>query len=130
MALAGFMDYRDELMCDLAQYYGIYDMDALPVRTLAGLSYGLPPESRVMMRVSGAKIPIQTALLAGIMDRMSLLVWMKTKNARHKINKPKSVLSELLREKPKDRIVSYRSAEEFEAARERLIRKGATQNGV
>ena len=130
MALAGFMDYRDDLMCDLAQYYGIYDMEALPVKTLAGLSCGLPSESRIMMRISGAKIPIRTALLAGIMDRLSLLIWMQTKDAKHRRNKPKSVLSELIREKPKERISCFKSAEDFEAARRRIIEEGDKKDGI
>jgi len=125
VALAGFLEHRDDLMCDLAQYYGITDMEALPVDKLAGFAYGLPPESRTKMRIAGARIPLETLLLAGIMDRLSILCWHNTKDGHRGSNKPKSILEELTR-KPKeerDQLMRFRSGEDFSAAWER-IRKG------
>lgn len=117
------MEHQDDLMCDLAEYYGILDMEALPVSKLAGFAFGLPPESRTKMRISGLKLPVQTLLLAGILDRLSIIAWQNTKDGHTGANKPKSVLEDLISEKEKDRIVSFRTGEDFTAAWER-IRKG------
>ena len=111
-------------MCDLAQYYGITDMDALPVSELAGYSFGLPQDSRTKMRISGSRIPMQTLLLAGIMDRLSVLCWQNTKDGHRGTNRPASVLEQLLRDpsEDKERLIRFRSGEDFDAAWERIRR--------
>lgn len=44
---------RDALLCDLAETYGIYDLRALPVKTIAALSSGLRENSRIKMKLRG-----------------------------------------------------------------------------
>ena len=110
-------------MCDMAEYYGIIDMETLPVSKLAGFAFGLPPESRTKMRIAGRKIPLNTMLLAGILDRLSVLVWQRTKDGKLGTNKPGSVLEELTKVKPeKEQPVLFRSGEDFMAAWERIRR--------
>ena len=75
--------------------------------------------------MSGAKIGSDTALLAAAVDRLSLLVWSKTKDAEKNRNKPKSMLAMLLKDdRPKDDLEKFDTAEEFEAARKRIIQGG------
>lgn len=93
------MHDKDSLICDLAEYYHIYDLKALPVDTLAGLCCGLRADSRTMMNLSGQKLPINTLLLAGILDALNFGNWMNSQYGQKGINKPKSILSELTKEK-------------------------------
>ena len=39
--------HEDDLICDMAEVYHIYDMRALPLRKLAVLACGLSADSRV-----------------------------------------------------------------------------------
>lgn len=124
MALAS-MIVTDEsaLICDLAETYHILDYRALPVKLLATLCVGLREDSRIKMKMSGAKITSEIALLAGAVDRLSMLVWAKTKDGQRGRNMPASIMSALLADKtPKDTdIKPMNSAEEFEAERRRIL---------
>lgn len=124
MALAS-MIVTDEsaLICDLAETYHILDYRALPVKLLATLCVGLRDNSRIKMKMSGAKITSEIALLAGAVDRLSMLVWAKTKDGQRGRNMPASIMSALLADKtPKDTdIKPMNSAEEFEAERRRIL---------
>lgn len=120
MILAG-MVRTDEtaLICDMAETYGITDWRALPLTTAAALSAGLREDSRIRMKISGAKTDRMTLLAAMIVDRLSLLVWSKTKDAEHGRNKPASLAAALMEsggEKPDEECQAYQTAEEFQAA--------------
>ena len=85
----------------------------------ATLAIGLPDESRVKRRRSGLKAPLETMLLAGIADRVALLLW---RYAEKGTPKPESILDTLLRDKPatpKHKV--FRSGAEFDAALARFI---------
>lgn len=112
---------KDEtaLICDLAETYHIYDYKRLPLTTVAAFSIGLRDDSRIKMKLSGARAPANIVLAAAIVDRLSLLVWMKTKDAEKNRNRPKSILQELY--KPESETASYTSGEEFEKARQDII---------
>lgn len=65
---------EDALICDFAETYHIYDYMSLPA-TLAGtLAAGLRENSRIRLRMTDRKAPINTILLAGIIDRLSVLL--------------------------------------------------------
>ncbi|MBR2211921.1 MAG: hypothetical protein IJ896_10805 [Fibrobacter sp.] len=113
------------LICDFAETYHILDYKGLPLRLAAALASGLRDGSRIKMAMSGATIGSDTALLAAAVDRLSLLVWSKTKDAEKNRNKPKSMLAMLLKDdRPKDDLEKFDTAEEFEAARKRIIQGG------
>lgn len=116
---------KDALMCDLAETYGIYDMEELPVVKIATLAMGLKGDSRIIRKLTGQMVDSQTILLAGILDKLSFLAWTKTKDAQNGRNRPKSVLSEILNSKQKDvhEYEVYSSGEEFMKRLEEL-RKG------
>ena len=120
MILAG-MIRTDEtaLICDLAETYGITDMRALPLKTTAALAVGLRDNSRIRMKMSGAKADQMTLLTAMMVDRLSLLVWSKTKDAEHGRNQPESLAAALLEsgeKKPEDECQAYQTADEFQTA--------------
>lgn len=87
---------RDALICDLAETYGIFDMNALPIPLLATLSVGLRENSRIKMRMSGEKPIRNEILLAAIADRLSLLVWFMTEDGQNGVNRPESLVEMLL----------------------------------
>ncbi len=74
---------EDALICDLAETYQIYDYRQLPLQMVAVFSYGLRDDSRIKMSISKQSVPLETMLLAGLSDRLSLLLWTKTKDAEH-----------------------------------------------
>lgn len=112
----------DALVCDLAETYGVLDCRALPGRLLATLAAGLREDSRARLALCGAKAPQQTLLLAAAVDRLSLLVWAQSKDARRGRGRPASVLGALLGEEPKQEAAAFATAEEFEAARAAILR--------
>jgi len=90
---------EDDLICDLAQYYNIYNYLELDVNFIATLACGLPGESRCMRALTNQKLTIEQTLLSLIVDRLSWLVWAKTKDGQKGRNKPESVYEILTKEK-------------------------------
>jgi hypothetical protein len=44
---------RDALICDMAETYHVYDMRALPTKTVATLACGLREDSRIKLKMAG-----------------------------------------------------------------------------
>lgn len=104
---------EDAMICDFAETYHIYDYKALPVSYAAALACGLGQDSRIKMAISGTKIPTDVALQAGIIDRLSLMLWMQTEDGAKGRNRPKSLLDELTREKQENQVTAFASGDEF-----------------
>ncbi len=111
---------ENALICDLAETYHIYNYRQLPPSMVAIFAIGLRDDSRIKMKLSGAKVSPNILLLSGIVDRLNLLLWSKTKDGLKGINKPKSILDELYN-KESD-ISAFASGKEFEEERNRLIK--------
>ena len=107
---------EDALRCDFAQVYHILDYRRLPLRTAAVFAQGLPEDSRIMRRLSGARIGVDTALLARLADAAALLVWMLSKDGERGVNRPRSVLDTLLGADEHEKPRGYAGAAEFAAA--------------
>ena len=119
---------ENALICDLAETYQIFDYKSLPLSRVAIFAVGLKGDSRIKMKMNGMKYPLNTLLLASTVDRLSLLVWQKTKDAKDGINPPESILSSLLGvEESRDR-EAFNSPEEFKKRREEIL-KGGLQDG-
>lgn len=116
---------RDAVSCDLAQYYQIYRLDALPAEDVARLAVGLPPDSRIMRILSGRQVPLNTMLLASIADSLRWLQWTKTKDGQRGRNQPVRILNALLNtpEDTESNTKVFDSIEAFEAAREMAIQR-------
>ena len=65
---------EDALICDFAEFYHIYDYQALSASYAATLASGLRSESRIRTLMSDRKASIDTILLAGIADRLAVLL--------------------------------------------------------
>ncbi|MBQ1576663.1 MAG: hypothetical protein IIZ83_06860 [Oscillospiraceae bacterium] len=101
------------------------DYEALPPRTAAALCYGLRDTARVKMKLAGMQAGFDRQLLAIIADRLGMLWWAKTEDARENRNRPPSILSMLTGEDDSKHTHSFASPEAFEAARQRIIKEAA-----
>lgn len=86
---------EDALVCDFAEVYHVLPWRALPARLAATLAAGLPDTARIRLRMAGANAPAPLMLQAAMLDRLSLLVWMQTKDGQKNRRRPKSI-AELL----------------------------------
>lgn len=113
---------EDALICDLAETYHIYDYRQLPPSRIAVFSCGLRENSRIKMKLSNQSVPLDITLLAGIVDRLSMIMWQKTKDGQSGKNKPTFIL-DLLSGKPQaeKKEVVFNSSEEFEKTRKALL---------
>lgn len=111
---------RDALLCDFAETYHIYSFTGLPVRTLAALASGLRDDSRIKMKLSGAKLSLRDALTAATLDRLTWLVWAQSEDGQRGENYPKSILSMLMEGKKQEDNSGFEDAADYEAEWERL----------
>ena len=110
------------LICDLAETYGIYDYESLPLQTVAALSIGLRGDSRIKMKVANRKLTMSETLLAVIADHLALIFWTKTKDGQKNRNRPQSIREALENGNKHDKdILGFTSPEEFENMREQLL---------
>ncbi|MBQ9008190.1 MAG: hypothetical protein IJ088_02500 [Clostridia bacterium] len=120
------MLHADEtaVICDLAETYHVLDYRALPLKTVAALASGLREDSRIRMKLSGMKATTDTMLAAATVDRLSMLVWAKTKDGERGWNKPESILEKLTADSREEEFVTYDTPEEFMQARKALLGEG------
>lgn len=115
---------EDDLICDFAQTYHVYDWRGLPLKTAAALAAGLPDDSRTRRRMYGVR-DYPTALLLGeIIDLLRWLRWAQTEDGTKGKNRPDSMVEFLTTPAEKKTPRGFRSAEEFEAAYARFIIEG------
>lgn len=112
---------QDALICDFAETYHIYDYKKLPAGLVASLAAGLRENSRSQMVLAGLKATPEFLLLAGIVDRLSWLVWSKTKDAQKGHNPPRSIMDGLVSQ-PKE-VSAYASGKDFESARTQIMNR-------
>lgn len=72
-------------------------------------------------------VPLETTLLASIVDRLSLSLWLKTKDGQKGVNRPASI-AELLTKNNKEEgdkrdYLVFESGEDFENYRKALLAK-------
>lgn len=118
---------EDALICDLAETYQIYDYKQLPLNQVAVFAYGLRNDSRIKQMMSDQIVPLETTLLASIVDRLSLSLWLKTKDGQKGVNRPASI-AELLTKNNKEEgdkrdYLVFESGEDFENYRKALLAK-------
>lgn len=119
---------ENALICDFAETYHIYDYRSLPLQKASILAAGLRENSRIKMKLSGMKYPLNTLLLASVVDRLSLVLWINTKDGASGENKPDSLLLHLLQKSGSD-IEAFGSPEAFETRRKEILNGGSKSNG-
>ncbi len=119
-------DLESAVICDLAQYYSIYDWRRFKVEYIATLVCGLPAESRTMKALAESPYTIDQYISAIIADYLSYLLYVEIKKStKRSVPKPKSML-EILRKNNKDEnakqeFAHYATPEAFERARQAII---------
>lgn len=116
---------EDALICDLAETYQIYDFRQLPADLVAVFACGLRENSRIKLAMTEQKLPFEQYLLAGMFDRLSLLLWTKTEDGLNGRNRPESVIELLTNgtKQKKEGSLVFETGEEFEKARAELLEK-------
>ena len=110
---------EDLLKCDMAETYHLYIVDwynpPYPVSYLADLAVGLGDGSRIKRKISKSKLTLGEALQAIMIDKLSILIWQKTKDGAKGRNFPESVYRKLegLDDKKKDELQAFASEEDF-----------------
>ena len=118
-----YSSHRTAWECDLAETYGIFDYESIPVRKLATLTAGLRSDSRSMMELSGIRIPLRDTLLAIIADCEKWLVWSRSEDGRDGRNVPESIL-DLLTSQQRDTAndhMTFETGEDFIKERNRIL---------
>ena len=110
---------ENALICDLAETYQIFNYRQLPPSQVAIFAIGLRDNSRIKIKLSGAKVPPDILLLTGIIDRLNLIIWSKTEDAKKGRNKPKSIIDSLYNKETE--VSAFASGKEFEEERQRIL---------
>lgn len=113
---------KDELICDFAEYYHIYDLNAFPIRYIALLAAGLRDESRTKIKMNDMKLGMQSLMLAKIADNTSFLVWAKTEDGMNNVNRPPMILEALMKEDDPEAVQGFDTVEDFRNEYERRVR--------
>lgn len=87
---------EDAFICDMAETYHIYDWRSLPVSMTSTLAAGLRENSRIKMKMAGAKVDPEILLMARVVDNTALLLWLIGGGSKSGIDKPVSVASSIL----------------------------------
>lgn len=116
---------EDALICDLAETYRIYDYRQLPLLQVAVFAYGLRDDSRIKRIISNQVVSLDTLLFASMVDRLSLSLWLQTKDGQKGTNRPNSIVDHLTKKEEKDEkdYLVFESGEDFEKYREKLLTK-------
>ena len=118
---------EDALVCDLAETYQIYDYKQLPLNQVAVFPYGLRDDSRIKQIMSDQIVPLETTLLASIVDRLSLSLWLQTKDGQKGVNRPMSIAAMLTKNNKEESderdYLVFESGEDFENYRKALLAK-------
>ena len=116
---------EDELLCDLAETYGVLEPRALGAARLAGLAAGLDEGSRIRRRMAGVRGSLEVQLLAAVLDQLALLRWQLAGGQPEQ--RPASVLDQLF-DRPDEpvqtsdtELCSFDSPAAFEQERQRLL---------
>lgn len=111
---------EDDIICDLAETYHIFNYREMPLLTIATLVCGLRDDSRIMLRLSENNLSIDRQINAMICDNLSYILWSKTKDAESGRNKPKSILNALKGVDDKSELMTFENGEDFKKAWENL----------
>lgn len=80
------------------------------------------------MAMADTTLPLNTMLKAGILDRLSILIWQQTEDAQTGKNRPASIVDLLTGNAQEPETVSFASGKEFEETRNKIL-KGVEADG-
>lgn len=80
------------------------------------------------MAMADMRYTLDTLLSAGILDRLSILIWQQTEDAQTGKNRPASIVDLLTGNAQEPETVSFASGKEFEETRNKIL-KGVEADG-
>ncbi len=92
---------EDELICDMAETYHVFNWRELPLRLAATLAIGLDAGSRTKRKLAGDAPRLETMLLAAILDQLQILRWYQTEDGHKGKNPPELMAEKLMRQNRK-----------------------------
>jgi hypothetical protein len=110
---------EEALKCDMAETYHIYITDwynpPFPLSFIADLACGLGDSSRIKRKIANVKLTLSETLQAVMIDKLSILIWQRTKDGTKGRNLPDSVYRKLegLDDRKKEDLRSFSSEEEY-----------------
>lgn len=110
------------LLCDFAETYHIYDLEAVPPDVAATLAVGLRDSSRIKMKLGNLRVTPEVFLLARCYDLLNLLWWANTVDGQKGRNRPQSLAQTLCEDTRQSDVLAYDSGEAFEQARAEILR--------
>ncbi len=115
MILAHMMAIDEEaLICDFAETYHIYNYQSLPVHLAAIFACGLRDTSRIQQKLNDINIGMEGLLMAGVLDRLSMILWGMTEEGKKGINRPRSVTGIILGKTDAGEIETFDTIEDYE----------------
>lgn len=111
---------KEELICDFAEVYHIYDIFSFPSEYIAILANGLDSDSRTKRKIGNQKIRSDIYLLSLIADLLNGLIYgLSDPDKRGKL--PDSILAKLLDEDLIENSQTFNTPEEFRAAWKEIV---------
>ena len=107
------------MICDLAETYGIYDYRSQSPELISVLVFGLKEDSRVIKKITKARLSFNDSILALIFDSLQIINYKL--GHRKGQEKPKSLFKKLTEEKKKDDLQKFATPEAFENWRKEHI---------
>lgn len=116
---------ENALICDFAEIYHIFAWRQLPARLAATLAAGLTPDSRIKLKLSGSPGPVNSMLLAMILDCCRLIFWQHSRSAFEGKKPPPSLFKQLYGKPNKEQPdKGFASGKDFSVWREKMLNGG------
>lgn len=112
--------YKEDMICDLAEVYHIYDYRRVPGRLLGTLVAGLGVNSRVYQKLAGQLVPTDILMQSLIVDELRRITYLL--NGDKNKTYPKPITESFLQDaKPDTGEMAFNTPEEFERTRAALL---------
>lgn len=119
-----FLIDKDAVLCDLAETYHIYSIEELPISKVALFACGLRDSSRIKLKITGLKVPLETLLLSQILDDFNNYLYSMTKDSKSGINRPQSLTNKLIEKVSEDKEYElFENSEEFNKQWRKLVKQ-------
>ena len=115
---------EDSLICDLVQYYHVFDYRSMTVESVATLAAGLPEDSRIMRKLYNQNISKSELMLAAIYDDLNFYLYSMTQNAKYGINRPASIAEKWLNITEQKENMAFDSVNSYEKAKQGILGGG------
>lgn len=116
---------REAVMCDFAEAYHIYTFKGLSARYIATLAIGLRENSRIKLKMIGVKNCLPDIIInALLIDSVRDIRYLFAKYLSLETERGESIVDLIYGNEQSVKKTGYSSVEEFEEARERIIKGG------